>query len=258
MDIGTAKIGKDEFRGVKHYMLDIIEPDREFSVAEYKEQAEEAIDEIIKSGKIPVITGGTGLYIDSLIYPFSYGGAEKNEELRAELNLELAEHGAEYIHNKLKEIDPETAGRLHPNNTRRVIRAIEIASSGITMSEKKDIRKPIRDYIMAGLNLERAELYERINQRVDKMFEKGLLDEVTRLKEKYSFDLQSMQAIGYKEFKPYFNSEIDLIEIKELIKKNTRNYAKRQLTWFKHYDNIKWFNPVTEYEKGIEYITGNL
>jgi len=258
MNIGTAKIRPEEYDGIEHYMLDIVDPDQEYSVAQYKEDAEKVIDEVIKGGKKPIITGGTGLYTDSLIFPLSYGNAQKNEDLRKVLKEELDNFGPLFIHEKLKQIDHKTAERLHPNNTRRVIRAIEIALTEGPMSENADSKVPIRNYLMVGLNLERAELYERINQRVDKMFNLGLLREVTELKEKYPFTLQAMQAIGYKEFRPYFDGEINLEEVKELIKKNTRNYAKRQITWFKRYGNIVWFNPVTEKENAFNYIERNL
>lgn len=257
MDVGTAKIMPDDYQGIDHYMLDIIDPNQEFSVAEYRILAEEAIDDACSKGRQPIITGGTGLYIDSLLYPMSYGKSERNDMLRAELNRELDLMGAEYIHGKLRQINPEAADRLHPNNTRRVIRAIEIALSNKTQADIKDSREPIRDYLMIGLNIDRKHLYERINQRVERMFTKGLMEEVAALKEKYSMDLQSMQAIGYKEFKEYFEGNINLDGVKELIKQNTRNYSKRQMTWFKRYDT-KWFNPLIEYEEAMSYIKENL
>jgi tRNA dimethylallyltransferase len=255
MDIGTAKVNANEMRGVKHYLIDIVNPDEEFTVSDYRKFAGKAEREIINSGKIPIICGGTGLYLDSLIYNMSYGNADKNTALRESLSREFSEKGAEYVHNKLQELDPESALILHPNNKRRVIRAIEIAMSGTPKSEYKDLTDT-RDYLMIGLNLHREQLYERINLRVEKMFREGLIDEVGALKDKYSWDLQSMQAIGYKEFRGYFDDGASLEDIKELIKKNTRNYAKRQLTWLKKYD-INWFNPLNA-DEAIEFVKGNI
>lgn len=256
LNIGTAKISTEEMQGIKHYMLDIIEPENEFSVADYRQLAEDCITQITSRDKISIVAGGTGLYVDSLIYPMTYGETSKNSELREQLNRELELKGAAYIHSKLKELDPETADKLHPNNTRRVIRAIEISLAGVNKSSLDDKRTPIRDYLMIGLNIDREILYSRINQRVDKMFEGGLLSEVECFKNELY--LQSMQAIGYKEFKEYFTGNIALEGVKELIKKNTRNYAKRQLTWFKRYQDIVWFNPLTQAKEAIDYVKRNI
>lgn len=259
MNIGTAKTLPSEFAGIPYYLTDIVSPSESFSVAEYKLLADKAIDEIISLKKYPIAVGGTGLYINSLIYPMSFGKSEKNEELRNKLNLELSEYGAEFIHNKLRALDPVSAERLHKNDTRRVIRAIEIAQDGKnTMTENKDEMSPIRDYIMIGLDIPREILYMKINERVEIMFNNGLLGEVEALRNKYSFDYQAMQAIGYKEFINYFEGKSDINSVKELIKKNTRNYAKRQMTWLRKYDKIKWFNPLKDYDNAIEYIMRNI
>lgn len=256
-NIGTAKIMPDEYKGIDHYMIDILNPDQEYSVSLYKEQAMACIDNIKTHNKIPIITGGTGLYINSLIYPMSFGSETKDDELRHSLNEELKEYGAEFIHNKLLQIAPEAASNLHPNNTRRVIRAIELALKD-KLIVKDEISCPVIDYVMVGLNIDRELLYTRINNRVDEMFRQGLTEEVNSLSDKYSFDIQAMQAIGYKEFKEYFDGSIDIDTLKEKIKKNTRNYAKRQMTWFRRYADIKWFNPLTQYEEGIEYVMRNI
>ncbi|MEG1529265.1 MAG: tRNA (adenosine(37)-N6)-dimethylallyltransferase MiaA, partial [Clostridia bacterium] len=197
LNIGTAK--DDDLRKgeIEYYMQDIIDANESFSVAEYATCAKKHIADIIKRGKQPIIVGGTGLYIEALLYPMSFATTSKNEELRAKLNEELQQFGAEYMHNKLKALDFETALRLHANDTKRVIRAIEIVeTTGKTLKENSD-KKEKPDVIAVALNQDRAKLYQKINERVDKMFEDGLVDEVFSVG---NFNYQSMQAIGYKEF----------------------------------------------------------
>jgi tRNA dimethylallyltransferase len=258
MDIGTAKIRPEDYPGIAHYMLDIVEPQENFSVAEYKLQAEEIIDKLQVEGKSAIVAGGTGLYINSLIYPLSFGDKDGDSKLRDKLNAELSLKGALFLHDKLRGIDPESADRIHPNNTRRVIRALEIAESGSNMSARKDNLEPIRDFMMVGLQMPREKLYGLINTRVDGMFNQGLIEEVERLKMECSFDCQSMQAIGYKEFKGYFEGTADIDSVKDKIKQNTRNYAKRQMTWFKRYNNIRWFDALSEREEALRYIEDNI
>lgn len=256
MDIGTAKITQEEMQGIKHYMIDIVDPHDEFSVGEYSQKAREYIDSVIAQGKIPVIVGGTGLYIDSILYSFSFGG-EKDENLRNDLESQLMEFGKDYMYEKLMEIDPIDAQKIHPNNTKRVLRALEIYySTGKKKSEMLDEeRKLLYDPCMVVLNPSREVLYDRIDKRVDKMFEEGLENEVRGLlSEGVGFDRQSMQAIGYKEFEEYFSGKITLSELKEKIKRNSRNYAKRQLTWFKRYDFARWFDPLKEKNECLNYI----
>lgn len=256
MNIGTAKVSDEETQGVCHYMVDIANPQDEFSVGEYSIQAKKHIDSIIAQGKIPVIVGGTGLYIDSILYSFSFGG-EKDEKLRRELEDQLEKFGKDYMYDKLKEIDIEDAKKIHPNNTKRVIRALEIYySTGKNKSQMNNSEKTLLyEPCMVVLNPDRKKLYERINRRVDIMFEKGLEEEVKNLLDiNVGFDKQSMQAIGYKEFKDYFEKKISKNELIEKIKQNSRNYAKRQLTWLKRYDFAKWFDPTSQHDECIEYI----
>ena len=244
MDIGSAKVTEEEMQGVKHYLVDEIEPDMPFSVSEYKRMAEEYIDEISSRGKNVIVTGGTGLYLNSLIYDMDFGKSDANQELREELNKELEENGPVYMYAKLVSLDKEAAERIHPNNTKRVIRAIEVAMSGEKMNDfSKDLRynKKYRPIIIV-LNRDRQALYDRINLRVDIMLKNGLIEEVKGLLEKgYTKDMISMQGIGYKEIIKYFDGEYTLDEAIEIIKRDSRRYAKRQLTWFRRYEDAKWF-----------------
>ena len=244
MDIGSAKVTEEEMQGVKHYLVDEIEPDMPFSVSEYKRMAEEYIDEISSRGKNLIVTGGTGLYLNSLIYDMDFGKSDANQELREELNKELEENGPAYMYEKLVSLDKEAAERIHPNNTKRVIRAIEVAMSGEKMNDfSKDLRynKKYRPIIIV-LNRDRQALYDRINLRVDIMLKNGLIEEVKGLLEKgYTKDMISMQGIGYKEIIKYFDGEYTLDEAMEIIKRDSRRYAKRQLTWFRRYEDAKWF-----------------
>lgn len=244
MDIGSAKVTEEEKQGVKHYLVDEIEPDMPFSVSEYKRMAEEYIDEISSRGKNVIVTGGTGLYLNSLIYDMDFGKSDANQELREELNKELEEKGPAYMYEKLVSLDKEAAERIHPNNTKRVIRAIEVAMSGEKMNDfSKDLRynKKYRPIIIV-LNRDRQALYDRINLRVDIMLKNGLIEEVKGLLEKgYTKDMISMQGIGYKEIIKYFDGEYTLDEAIEIIKRDSRRYAKRQLTWFRRYEDAKWF-----------------
>lgn len=244
MDIGSAKVTEEEMQGVKHYLVDEIEPDMPFSVSEYKRMAEEYIDEISSRGKNLIVTGGTGLYLNSLIYDMDFGKSDANQELREELNKELEENGPAYMYEKLVSLDKEAAERIHPNNTKRVIRAIEVAMSGEKMNDfSKDLRynKKYRPIIIV-LNRDRQALYDRINLRVDIMLKNGLIEEVKGLLEKgYTKDMISMQGIGYKEIIKYFDGEYTLDEAIEIIKRDSRRYAKRQLTWFRRYEDAKWF-----------------
>ena len=263
LDIGTAKEIVENRREIKHEMIDIVSVDSEYSVAEYSIEARRCIKNAIDNNKIPIIVGGTGLYFESLFYPMSFGKTNKDEKVRNELERDLEEKGAEYMHKRLEEIDKESADKLHVNDTRRVIRALEIAiCGGKTKSQVQDEReKP--DVIAVGLNTDRAELYRRIDERVENMFADGLVNEVYSVG---SFEYQSMKAIGYKEFygvKPllvdgkFVLDEKTEKEIKSTIQKNTRNYAKRQLTWFRRYDFIKWFD-VYKIDDAVKYILHQL
>lgn len=243
MNIGTAKVTLEEMSGIPHHLIDIVNPTMPFSVSDFVKLAKYKINDIISLGKIPILVGGTGLYYESLIYPFSFGGAKSNEEIKAKLYKELEQYGAEYLHSKLMKIDPIDASKIHPNNTKRLIRALEIFElTGNTKSDSSKRDKNLQYNIdMYILNTDRQILYEKIEKRVDIMFENGLLNEVKNLLDNgVTFDMQSMQGIGYKEFKDYFDGKITLEQVKNLITLNSRHYAKRQITWFKRYDFAKF------------------
>lgn len=247
MDIGSAKITEEEMNGVPHYLIDILSPKEEFSVAAFKEKSETIIEDINSREKLPMVVGGTGLYINSLIFNYSFGDTNKDEEYRETLTKIAEEKGKEYVHNMLKDIDIESYNKLYPNDLKRVIRALEIYKvTNKTMSEYLkeqniyDIPYNVYYYV---LNMDREKLYERINKRVDIMMEKGLLEEVKALKEKgYTKDMQSMKGIGYKELLSYLEGEISLERAVEMIKQFSRNYAKRQLTWFRKDKRVTWIN----------------
>ncbi len=235
LDIGSAKITEDEMDGVKHYLIDVLEPTDDFDIYTFKQMAEEAIEEIYAKGKAPIIVGGTGFYIQSVLYDVDFEETEVDMEYRKELE-ELAKiNGNKYVHEMLEEVDPEYAAGIHPNNLKRVIRALEFYhENNIPLSkhnaEQKENESPY-NFAYYVLNDDRDVLYDRINKRVDLMFDKGLVDEVKGLGLNNSN--QSMQGIGYKEVLDYLNGNLSLEETKELIKKNTRHFAKRQLTWFR-------------------------
>ena len=236
LDIGSAKITEDEMDGVKHYLIDVLEPTDDFDIYTFKQMAEDAIEEIYAKGKVPIIVGGTGFYIQSVLYDVDFEETEVDMEYRKELEELAKKNGNEYVHKLLEEVDPEYAAGIHPNNLKRVIRALEFYhENNIPLSEhnaeQKENESPY-NFAYYVLNDDRDVLYDRINKRVDLMFEKGLVDEVKGL----GLDKanQSMQGIGYKEVLEYLNGDLSLEETKELIKKNTRHFAKRQLTWFRH------------------------
>lgn len=238
MDIGSAKVTKEEMRGIKHHLIDVIEPDVPFSVADFKEHGDKALKDIISRGKFPIIAGGTGLYINSLTCNMTFTEAEKDEEYRLELEKLADEKGNEYIHDMLKDIDPISYKEIHFNNRKRVIRALEVYKlTGKPFSSYnagEDFYKSDYDVYYYVLNMDREKLYNRINKRVDIMMENGLLDECIKLKNLgYTSDMQSMQGIGYKEILYYLENKISLEEAVNMIKQGSRNYAKRQLTWFR-------------------------
>lgn len=238
MDIGSAKISSEEMNGIHHHMINVITPDKPFSVVDYKNMAQPIVDNLLLQDKIPILTGGTGLYINSLTCNMSFTEAKSDENYRLKLEKLAIQNGDNYIHDMLKEIDPISHKSIHPNNRKRVIRALEVYKITnkpfSSFNAGEDFYKSKYDISYYVLNMDRNKLYERINQRVDIMFEKGLLDECIKLKEMgYDSLMQSMQGIGYKEVLLYLNNHISLKEAIEMIKQGSRNYAKRQLTWFR-------------------------
>lgn len=238
MDIGSAKIGRAEMDGVMHHMIDIVDPKDPFSVADYKEKADKAIKDILNRNKLPILVGGTGLYINALTCNMNFTEADKDENYRNELESLAEEKGNEFIHNMLKDIDPVSYNEIHYNNRKRVIRALEVYKltnkpfSSFNLGE--DIYNGPYEVKYYVLDMNREALYDRINLRVDIMMKNGLLDECIKLREKgYNSSMQSMQGIGYKEMFYYLDNKITLDEAVEMIKKGSRNYAKRQLTWFR-------------------------
>lgn len=246
MDIGTAKPSKEEMQGIPHYLIDEVEPDQEFNVAVFQKRSFQYIDTILSKKKFPMVVGGTGLYISSLVYPLDFTESVSNWEYREKLDNIANKKGNIYLHNLLKEIDPESAKNIHPNNRKKVIRALEVyQETGKTMSnyKKEDKNKDLPfSFIMIGLTMERQLLYERINKRVDVMIEKGLIEEVKWLLDKgYDKSLISMQGLGYKELIGYLEGQYTLEEAIYILKRDTRRFAKRQLTWFRRDNRIHWF-----------------
>lgn len=265
MDIGSAKITKDEMEGIPHYIIDIAEPSDEFSVAQYKQLAERKIVELASDGKYPMLVGGTGLYINSLIFNYEFTGTYKDSEYRKYLEDLADKNGKEFVHEMLKEIDVNSYNRLYPNDLKRVIRALEVYKlTGKTISElneNQDIYNIPYNVYYFVLNMDRERLYNRINRRVDIMLEKGLVDEVIKLKNMgYNSNMQSMKGIGYKEILYYLDGEISLQKAVEMIKQGSRNYAKRQLTWFRKDKRVKWIDKdkFNDEDEIVDFIVNNL
>lgn len=248
MDIGTAKPTMDEMDGVPHHMLDVVEPDEEFSVARYQELAEGCIADIQARGKRALLVGGTGLYLRALRQPMAMGDVSADEAIRAELEaIALEDGGKQRLHDMLETVDPPTAERLHVNDTRRVIRALEVYRlTGVPFSQQPQIQTESRyKYRVATLTMDRALLYERIEKRVDIMLSQGLADEVRGLLDSgVPADAQAMKAIGYKELVPYVRGECTREEMEYLLKLNTRHYAKRQLTWMRREPDVLWVDSL--------------
>lgn len=249
LSIGTAKILEKEMEGIPHHLLDIKDPTESFSVAEYQRLVRTQIDEIASRGKLPIIVGGTGLYIQSVLYDFRFTEEKKTDTKLVE---KLERLSSEELYNRLIELDPVAAHEIHPNNVQRVIRAIErVELSG---KQKSDIdqnqgNEPLYPHYIIGLTIDREILYERINKRVDMMMEKGLLNEVQGLYEQNIRDVQSIQAIGYKELYAYLDGKSSLEDALVDLKQNSRRYAKRQLTYFRNKMDIHWYDPFTDSQK---------
>ena len=256
LDIGTAKPDVAERERVKHNLIDIVDPTEEFSVAEYEDLGLKVLDRLFSEGKIPVICGGTGYFIDALLYKKSYGNCPKNPKIRAELDKITEEKGAQYLYGLLKEIDPETALKLSVNDTMRVSRALEIYySTGKKKSDIVDENEPRFDFKAMSVDFEREVLYERINLRVDKMFVKGLVEEVKGLLDSgVSPNAQSMQGIGYKEIVSGLIEGLTIEEMKEIVKRNTRRYAKRQITYFKRTEGLIYLPPERAFLRAKEVL----
>ncbi|SDO81043.1 tRNA (adenosine(37)-N6)-dimethylallyltransferase MiaA [Halobacillus aidingensis] len=262
MDIGTAKVTKGEMQGIPHHMIDFKDPAEHFSVAEFQENVQTLIWEIHERGKLPVLVGGTGLYIQATLFNFHFSEQKKDPSIMEKLEKEWKENGRDYMYKRLVEIDPEQAEKIHPNNERRVLRALEVyETTGQVMSERHHQQQKESPFnpLLIGLEMDRELLYDRINRRVDQMIEQGLLEEVQNLYEQGLKDSQSMQAIGYKELIPYFEGSCTLGEAIELLKRNSRRYAKRQYTYFKNKMDINWYEvSPSNYEEKFETILGDL
>ncbi len=258
MNIGSAKPTKEEMQGIKHYLLDFIPPNKRYSVADYKKDALEAIQNILKKGKNPIIVGGTGLYIDSLIYNIEYPELKIDETYREKLENIVKKEGLEVLYKQACSIDSLAMERISLNDKKRILRVLEIYHlTGKTKtqqeieSRKKDIPY---DYFVFALNMDREILYNRINKRVDKMIEQGLINEVKTIKEKYKSFPTAMQGLGYKEIVEYLDGKLTKQESIEKIKLETRRYAKRQLTWFRKNKQTVWLNALNERKENIKII----
>ena len=258
MDIGSAKPTKEEMQGIKHYMLDFVSPKERYSVAEYKKQAERAIQEILQKGKTPIIVGGTGLYVNSLIYGIEYQDTKIDEEYREKLEKIAVEEGLQKLYEQAKEIDPQAMETISPNDRKRIIRVLEIyheTGKTKTQQEIESRKNEVKyDYKVFAITMERSILYERINKRVDIMVEQGLIQEVQNLIQKYDQYPTAMQALGYKEIKQYLEGNTSKEEAIETIKQETRRYAKRQLTWFRKNKETIWLDASKKIEDNIENI----
>ena len=245
MDIGSAKPTPEEMAQAVHHLVDVIDPSQPFSAAMYQKMAKEAIEEVFSHGKLPIISGGTGLYLNTLIYDMDFSGADRDDRLRLELEEEARANGPEVLHRRLEELDQDAAERIHPNNVKRVIRALEGALTGHNIRDFRECISKCKDYDinLIILSRNREELYDRINKRVDILVQEGLFEEVDCLMSRgLTEDDISMKGIGYKEIIGYFHGNYDKDETIDLIKKNTRHFAKRQITWFKRYKEAKWLN----------------
>lgn len=262
MDIGTAKPGSEERRGIFHHLIDFLDPSQEFSVADFQKLAAQQITAIYRKGCIPIVAGGTGLYVKALLEGYQFNQTAGDEEFRNHLLALAKEHGNLYVHRMLAKIDQESATRLHPNNLRRVIRALEVYHVGDEkISQEKAENKLVYDAAVIGLTMKRELLYARINQRVDAMVDAGLVEEVAGLlKAGISPKCQSMQGIGYKEIVAYLEGQVDLAAAVVNIKQATRHFAKRQLTWYRKMPYITWFDvdDFENYDEIVESIYKNL
>ena len=258
MDIGTAKPTVEEMQGIKHYLIGYVSPEKRYSVADYKIDAKKAIKEIIKKGKMPIVVGGTGLYLDSLIYEIEYQDIKLDEQYRNKLEEEVEKQGLEKLYEKAKQIDPKAIKKISPNDKKRILRILEIYhATGKTKTEQEieSRKKEVEyDYKVYALNWDRQKLYNRINKRVDMMIEQGLVEEVKQILDKYDNFPTAMQGLGYKEVVEYLNGNLTKEEMIEKIKIETRRYAKRQLTWFRKNKQTIWLNAEDMIQDNIQKI----
>lgn len=247
MNIGSAKIRPEEMQGIRHYLVDVLDPREEFHVARFQQMAKEALEEIYRNGQLPIVVGGTGFYIQALLKDIDFDESSGELPCRKELEETARREGGAVLYERLRQVDPESAEAIHPNNVKRVIRALEFyqeTGQPISLHNKEQKEKqPPYTYAYFVLNDDRARLYERIDRRVDRMVEQGLVEEVRWLKEHgYDRSLVSMQGLGYKELFPYLDGTCSLEEAVEIIKRDTRHFAKRQITWFKREPDVIWLN----------------
>lgn len=262
MYIGTAKPTIEEMQGIKHYMLDFVSPDERYSVADYKKQAKQAIREIIEKGKVPIVVGGTGLYVDSLIYEIEYQNIEFDEKYRKQLEERSEKEGLEALYNEAKKIDPEAITKISPNDKKRILRILEIYNAtgkNKTEQEKESRKNEVEfDYKVYAISWDREKLYDRINQRVDIMIDQGLIEEVQKIYSKYNKFPTAMQGLGYKEVLEYLEGKCNKQEMIDKIKQETRRYAKRQLTWFRKNKQTIWLDGQEKIQNNIEIILEGL
>lgn len=262
LNIGTAKVTMEEMQGIPHHMIDIKEPNESFSVSEFQRKARSIITSINESGRLPILVGGTGLYVHAITHDYQFTNIGSDEIFREEMDAFAERYGNNALHNKLHELDPKSYASIHPNNRRRVIRALEVIKlTGKPFSDlQKKQEQSIYDAVFIGLTMERKVLYERINARIDTMVEKGLLSEAYNLYQKNLTNTQAAQAIGYKELFLYFDGTLSKADAIHLLKRNSRRYAKRQYTWFKNKMDITWFDMTSEQEEKkleiIDYVAG--
>ena len=260
MNIGTAKVNKEEMQGVQHYLVDFVSPDERYSVSNFKKDAEKAIEEILAKGKTPIVVGGTGLYIDSLIYGIEFQNEEVDLEYREKLNKIADEKGLESLYKKAQEIDPEAMKKISINDRKRIIRVLEIYhKTGKTKTEQElqSRKNEVKyEYKVFAITMDREKLYERIEKRIDFMIEQGLIEEVKQILEKYHTFPTAMQGLGYKEVVEYLEGSCTKEEMIEKIKKETRHYAKRQLTWFRKNKETIWLDGEKSTDENVSIILG--
>ncbi|MDD5949472.1 MAG: tRNA (adenosine(37)-N6)-dimethylallyltransferase MiaA [Lachnospiraceae bacterium] len=247
MDIGTAKIKPEEMGGIPHYLVDELLPSEEFHVVRFQQMAKQALEEIYAQNRIPIVVGGTGFYIQALLYDIDFAGTGEESSIRKNLERIAKEEGAEVLHARLQEVDPESAKIIHPNNVKRTIRALEFYEETKTPisahNEEQRQKESPYDFRYFVLTHDRGILYERIEQRVDQMLQEGLVEEVRHLKDMgYTRDMVSMQGLGYKEILSYLDEEISLDQAVSILKRDTRHFAKRQLTWFRRERDVIWLD----------------